>query len=313
MGDLAWNVPEDQPSSDFYSPLLNELPMTIKQRTRSLDELTGSLSIDWTIPLMVPPVQYQNEKHGCNGVKEWEAARWNFSKHSNYFQEIEPFSRKHKSENTDKKMYRNDAFWSGKRNILAVNEETIMSKKGTVRGVKNRVRAGIATFLQDQTDKNYQSSERGKCVLYVTSLGICRQTKARCDLVRKILRNLMVRYDERDVFMSREHFHELSDRLSGLDGFMELPQLFLHGQLLGGSSVIECLNESGELRVLLKPLQVPVSVDDVCEKCGGFRMVPCTLCGGSKKSGLRSRLNIHSVMLRCAHCDQGGLARCDLC
>ena len=79
------------------------------------------------------------------------------------------------------------------------------------------------------------------------------------------------RYDERDVFMSREHFHELSDRLSGVDGYLELPQLFLHGQLLGvsrlklrhhfrlnvqDSSVVERLNESGELRVLLKPLQV---------------------------------------------------------
>ena len=80
-----------------------------------------------------------------------------------------------------------------------------------------------------------------------------------------------LRYDERDVFMSREHFHELSDRLSGVDGYLELPQLFLHGQLLGvsrhklkhhfrlyvqDSSVIEHLNESGELRRLLKPLQV---------------------------------------------------------
>ena len=79
------------------------------------------------------------------------------------------------------------------------------------------------------------------------------------------------RYDERDVFMSREHFHELSDRLSGVDGYLELPQLFLHGQLLGvrrlklrhhfrlnvqDSSVVEHQNESGKLWVFLKPLQV---------------------------------------------------------
>ena len=145
--------------------------------------------------------------------------------------------------------------------------------------------------------------------------------------------------------MSREHFHELSDRLSGVDGYLELPQLFLHGQLLGvsrlklrhhfrlnvqDSSVVERLNETGQLRALLKPLQVcytisftsftsfkhfqaPVSIDNVCVKCGGFGMIPCPLCGGSKKSGLISRLNINTVMLRCAHCDQGGLARCDLC
>ena len=49
---------------------------------------------------------------------------------------------------------RHDMLWKGQRNILnGKEEETIMSKKGTVRGVKNRVRAGIATFLQDQTRK----------------------------------------------------------------------------------------------------------------------------------------------------------------
>ena len=32
-------------------------------------------------------------------------------------------------------------------------EANIMSVKGTVRGVKNRVKTGIATFLQDQKKK----------------------------------------------------------------------------------------------------------------------------------------------------------------
>ena len=45
-----------------------------------------------------------------------------------------------------------DREWVGQRNILNMKEEdTIMSVKGTVRGVKNRVRAGIATFLQDRS------------------------------------------------------------------------------------------------------------------------------------------------------------------
>ena len=44
--------------------------------------------------------------------------------------------------------------WVGQRNIFNMKEgDTIMSVKGTVRGVKNRVRAGIATFLQDQNRK----------------------------------------------------------------------------------------------------------------------------------------------------------------
>ena len=40
------------------------------------------------------------------------------------------------------------------RNILnKTEEETIISLKGSARGVKNRVRTGIATFIQDQSRK----------------------------------------------------------------------------------------------------------------------------------------------------------------
>ena len=40
------------------------------------------------------------------------------------------------------------------RNMLNRKEEAnIMSVKGTVRGVRNRVKTGIATFLQDQKKK----------------------------------------------------------------------------------------------------------------------------------------------------------------
>ena len=95
--DLAWNVQEDQTSSDVYSPFLSELSRPIKQRARSLDEMTGSLSIDFTIPLLVAPVQYQNEKQGADGEKEWEAAVWNSRKHSNYFQARQAFLYSNKS------------------------------------------------------------------------------------------------------------------------------------------------------------------------------------------------------------------------
>ena len=49
------------------------------------------------------------------------------------------------------------------RNILSMKkEETILSVKGTVRGVKNRVRAGIATFLQEQDVKVTQKDMQVK-------------------------------------------------------------------------------------------------------------------------------------------------------
>ena len=100
------------------------------------------------------------------------------------------------------------------RNMLNMKEEAnIMSVKGTVRGVRNRVKTGIATFLQDQKKKvsfgengpfshnhtcnlivqNYIATEGGLCVVFVTSLGVVRETRTRCSSVRKILRNLCVR------------------------------------------------------------------------------------------------------------------------
>ena len=55
--------------------------------------------------------------------------------------------------------------------------------------------------------------------------------------IEHILFLFYFRYDERDVFMSREHFHELSVRLSG-SHCPVLPLVFLHGQLLGVRQLI---------------------------------------------------------------------------
>ena len=85
--------------------------------------------------------------------------------------------------------------------------------------------------------------------MYVTTLGIVRNTKARCSSVRKILRNLSVRYlilcnvlmhlemliasrvYEKDVFMSVNHCMDLKQRLGSAE--INLPQVFVHGHLLG--------------------------------------------------------------------------------
>ena len=45
----------------------------------------------------------------------------------------------------------------------------------------------------------------GKVVIYTTTLGVIRETYARCVKVRQILRTLLIRVEERDVFMSREN------------------------------------------------------------------------------------------------------------
>jgi hypothetical protein len=57
------------------------------------------------------------------------------------------------NEGSPSKLFNNATLWRGQKDLMNMEEDTIMSGKGTVRGVKNRVRAGIATFLQDQSKK----------------------------------------------------------------------------------------------------------------------------------------------------------------
>ncbi|XP_026751542.2 glutaredoxin domain-containing cysteine-rich protein CG31559-like [Galleria mellonella] len=188
---------------------------------------------------------------------------------------------------------------------------TIKSSKGTIRGVKNRVRAGIATFLQMQsTTKSYKEKDAGKVVVYTTTMGIVRSTYQRCVLVKKILRNLLVKYEERDVFMSTEYQDEIRDRMRSEQ--ILVPQLFVDGHHIGDADTVEKLNESGELRKMLKPYQSPDACN-TCQVCGGFRLLPCRVCNGSKKSLHRNHFTAEFVALKCMNCDEVGLVRCEAC
>ncbi|XP_004922689.2 glutaredoxin domain-containing cysteine-rich protein CG31559 [Bombyx mori] len=188
---------------------------------------------------------------------------------------------------------------------------TIKSSKGTIRGVKNRVRAGIATFIQMQnTTKSYKEKDAGKVVVYTTTMGIVRSTYQRCVLVKKILRNLLIKYDERDVFMSIEYQDEIRDRMRSEQ--ILVPQLFVDGQHIGDAETVEKLNESGELRKMLKPYKSPDACT-TCQMCGGFRLLPCRICNGSKKSLHRNHFTAEFVALKCMNCDEVGLVRCEAC
>ncbi|XP_037071254.1 glutaredoxin domain-containing cysteine-rich protein CG31559-like [Pollicipes pollicipes] len=91
-----------------------------------------------------------------------------------------------------------DSF-AGLRDFFVPPDATIRSGRGTVRGVKNRVRAGIATFLQENTlAKSFKERERGRLVVYITTMGIVRSTYQKCLRVRQILRTQMVQFEERD-------------------------------------------------------------------------------------------------------------------
>ena len=86
------------------------------------------------------------------------------------------------------------------------------------------------TYLDRQ---GFKERERGRLVLYTTTMGIVRGTYQKCLHVRQILRTLMVQFEERDLFLSTANQQELRERLD--TDQLQLPQLFLEGQLLGVS------------------------------------------------------------------------------
>ena len=81
---------------------------------------------------------------------------------------------------------------------------------------------------------NYKQQEKGKIVLFSTSVMIIRDTYEKCKKVRNILQTHMVKYEDHDIFMSRENQRELMDRLN-CDN-VDVPQVFADGQHLGVSA-----------------------------------------------------------------------------
>ena len=70
----------------------------------------------------------------------------------------------------------------------------------------------------------------------MTTLGVLRETYARCVKVRQILRTLLIRTEERDVFMSRENQLDLIERTDADPAErLRVPQVFVEGKFLGVS------------------------------------------------------------------------------
>lgn len=86
------------------------------------------------------------------------------------------------------------------------------------------------------TEQSYKEKDAGKVVLYSTSMGIVRETYAKCANVKQILRTLLIKFEERDVFMSNEYQQEIKHRMQSLE--IQVPQLFVDGQYIGVSTKI---------------------------------------------------------------------------
>ncbi|XP_045204605.1 glutaredoxin domain-containing cysteine-rich protein CG31559-like isoform X2 [Mercenaria mercenaria] len=205
--------------------------------------------------------------------------------------------------------------FAGRRDVsnpTTINEKRIVSSRGSVRGFKNRVRAGIATFIEQNgfSQRNYRQEEKGKIIVYTTSMTVVREAADKCKAVRNMLQTHMVRYEERDMFMSAENQKELTERL-GLSA-IRVPQVFADGVYIGDYDEVHKLNDTGELRSMFKNF-TKIQVRSSCDKCGGYRYLPCTFCHGSKKSLHRNEFTEEFCALRCMQCDENGLMRCDEC
>lgn len=65
-------------------------------------------------------------------------------------------------------------------------------------------------------------------------MGILRDTYQKCMKVKQILRTLLVKFEERDVFMSTEYQAEIQERMRS--DHVLVPQVFVDGQHIGVSN-----------------------------------------------------------------------------
>jgi len=95
-------------------------------------------------------------------------------------------------------------------------------------------RPGLVRCVLIRRGQDYRSAEKNKVVLYTTGVKVVRGTYDKCLRVKKILDTHMVRYEERDVSMSRDNHRQLADRLGSTS--VELPQVFADGLHIGVST-----------------------------------------------------------------------------
>ncbi|XP_057707156.1 glutaredoxin domain-containing cysteine-rich protein 1 [Corythoichthys intestinalis] len=189
----------------------------------------------------------------------------------------------------------------------------ILSKNGTVRGVKHKVSAGQTLFENFPHSNSVELLlEFGRMVIYTTSFRVVRTTFERCELVRKIFQNHRLKFVERNIALDSEYGKELEERCKRVGEPPSLPVVFIDGHYLGGAEKILSMNESGELQDLLTKIE-RVQDPEMCQRCGGFAFVPCPTCHGSKMSVFRNCFTDSFKALKCTSCNENGLQPCGSC
>ncbi|XP_041931132.1 glutaredoxin domain-containing cysteine-rich protein 1 [Alosa pseudoharengus] len=189
----------------------------------------------------------------------------------------------------------------------------ILSKNGTVRGVKHKVSAGQMLFNNlTKVSGPDMTVEFGRIIIYTTSFRVVRTTFERCELVRKIFQNHRVKFMDKNIALDSDYGKELEERCKRVGEPPSLPVVFIDGQYLGGAEKILAMNESGELQDLLTKIE-RVQHPHTCQACGGFAFVPCPMCHGSKMSIFRNCFTDNFKALKCTACNENGLQPCSIC
>ena len=145
-----------------------------------------------------------------------------------------------------------------------------------------------------------------KIVVYTTSLGFIRKTKADCVLVKKILRCLMLKSEERDL-LDRQFRHEFINLFPGRSP----PQVVICNQHIGGAKELQTLVETGRIQELTKTIEKVSFYADSCVNCAGYGYTNCYMCAGSCRSKI-FRVGRQLNFLKCTVC-RDGLIRCIEC
>ncbi|KAE8285667.1 Glutaredoxin domain-containing cysteine-rich protein 1 [Larimichthys crocea] len=197
--------------------------------------------------------------------------------------------------------------------MFTTKRVNILSKNGTVRGVKHKVSAGQTLFENLPNSNSMELAvEFGRIVIYTTSFRVVRTTFERCELVRKIFQNHRVKFVEKNIALDCEYGKDLEERCKRVGEPPSLPVVFIDGHYLGGAEKILGMNESGELQDLLTKIE-RVQHPQTCQTCGGFAFIPCPTCHGSKMSVFRNCFTDSFKALKCTSCNENGLQPCGSC
>lgn len=147
-----------------------------------------------------------------------------------------------------------------------------------------------------------------RIVIYTTSLHSVRKTKSDCLMVKRVLRCLMFKTEERDIIDQRyrKEFFELFKGLTP-------PQIIIRNKCIGGARELEELVETGKIFEVAKGIEKMSPIQYPCSYCAGYGWTNCGTCLGSCRSRTFRLGSSREVnYLKCTMCTDG-LVRCLEC